>query len=124
MKIYLTVEELLAIHHKLILEFGGSHGLRDKGGLESAQMRPQTGYYQDIIEQAAALMESLAINHPFVDGNKRMAFFATDTFLRLNGFYIDCDNDKAYAFFIKLFETNSFRFENLAKWLKNNVRSL
>lgn len=67
---FLTLDELLVMHHQLIEEFGGSHGLRDKGALESALMRPQTGYYQNILEDAAAFMESLAMNHPFVDGNK------------------------------------------------------
>jgi len=121
---FLTIDELLAIHHKLIEEFGGSQGLIDSGALESALMRPQAGYYQNIIEEAAAFMESLAMNHPFIDGNKRMAFFATDAFLRLNGYYIECDNDEAYAFFMKLFESNAFLFENLAKWLQDKIKSV
>ena len=121
---FLTIDELLVIHQRLIEEFGGSPGLIDKGALESALMRPQTGYYQDIIEESAALMESLAMNHPFVDGNKRVAFFGTDTFLRLNGYYIDCDNYKAYSYFMKLFESNAFRFKNLLEWLRNKVKSL
>lgn len=83
---FLTRDELIAMHHRLIEEFGGSHGLIDFEALESAVMRPQIGYYHDIIEEAGALMESLAMYHPFVDGNKRLAFFATDVFLRLNGF--------------------------------------
>ena len=77
---FLKLDELLAIHYGLIEEFGGSHGLRDIGVLESALMRPQIGYYQVIIEEAAALMGSLVMNHPFIDGNKRIAFFATDAF--------------------------------------------
>jgi death-on-curing protein len=121
---FLTFDEMIAIHHRLIEEFGGSHGLIDVGALESALMRPQTGYYQDIIEEAAALMESLAMNHPFVDGNKRMAFFAVDAFLRLNGYYIECDNDEAHHYFIILFETNAFRFDNLVSWLKDTVKPL
>jgi len=121
---FLTFDELIAIHHRLIEEFGGSHGLIDVGALESALMRPKTGYYQDIIEEAAALMESLAMNHPFIDGNKRVAFFATDAFLRLNEYYIDCDNDEAYNFFITLFETNAFRFDNLVSWLRDKVKLL
>jgi len=121
---FLTIDELFAMHQKLIEEFGGSPGLRDKGALESALMRPQIGYYQDIIEESAAFMESLAMNHPFVDGNKRIAFFATDTFLRLNGYYIDCDNDEAYSYFIKLFELNVFRFDNLLEWLREKVKAL
>lgn len=121
---YLTIDDLLMIHHRLIEEFGGSPGLRDKNGLESAVMRPQTGYYQNIIEESAALMESLAMNHPFVDGNKRVAFFATDICARLNGYFIDCDNEKAYAFFMKLFESNRFRFDELRNWLQYHVKPL
>lgn len=99
-------------------------GLRDMGALESALLRPQMGYYDGIIEEAAAMLESLAMNHPFVDGNKRTAFYATDTFLRKNGHFIDCDNDEAYAFFIRLFETNSFRFAELKVWLDEHVKPL
>ena len=82
---YPEIGEAIAIHDALIREFGGSMGIRDEGALASALMRPQLGYYDSLIEEAAALMESLANNHPFVDGNKRVAFFVTDAFLRLNG---------------------------------------
>ena len=119
-----TIEEVVAIHDTAIREFGGSLGLRDMGALESAILRPQMGYYDGIIEEAAAMMESLAMNHPFVDGNKRTAFYATDTFLRKNGRFIDCDNDEAHAFFIRLFETNSFRFAELKVWLDEHVKPL
>ena len=64
------------------------------------------------------------MNHPFVDGNKRVAFFATDIFLRLNGYYIDCDNEKAYSYFMKLFDSNDFHFNKLLEWLRKNVKSL
>ncbi len=99
-------------------------GLRDIGALESALLRPQIGYYDGLIEEAAALMESLAMNHPFVDGNKRTAFFVTDSFLRDNGSFIDCDNEEAYAFFMGLFETNTFRFGELKSWLEEHVKPL
>jgi death-on-curing protein len=72
---YLTTNEVIVIHEYLISEFGGSRGLRDLGSLESALARPSTGYYHNIYEESTALMESLAINHPFIDGNKRIAFF-------------------------------------------------
>ena len=114
---YLTVDETLALHKRLIDAFGGSHGVRDLGALESALMRPQIGYYDGILEEAAAMLESLAINHPFIDGNKRVAFGATDAFLRLNGRFINCDNAEAYRFFMRLFETNSFRYGALLEWL-------
>ncbi len=119
-----TTEEVVAIHDVAIREFGGSLGLRDMGALESALLRPQMGYYDGIIEEAAAMLESLTMNHPFVDGNKRTAFYATDTFLRKNGHFIDADNDEAYAFFMRLFQTNSFRFAELKVWLDEHVKPL
>ncbi len=124
MKKYLTKDEVVVIHKNLIDEFGGLHGIRDNNSLESAVMRPQNGYYKDIYEEASALMESLASNHSFVDGNKRISFFATDVFLRMNGYYIDCETEEAYKFFIENLEKNTFRFNNILNWLKENSRSL
>jgi len=124
MRKYLSIDEVIVLHEYLIIEFGGSKGLAKKDSLESALMRPQSGYYKNIFEEAAALMESLAMNHPFVDGNKRVAFFATDVFLRLNNYFIDCDNIIAYEFFMKLFDSNKFNFENLLPWLKENISKL
>jgi len=121
---YPTVGTILAIHETLIAETGGASGLRDAGALESAIMRPQIGYYDGIVEEAAALMESLAINHPFVDGNKRVAFAAADTFLLMNGHYIACDSIEAHTHFMHLFDTNSFRFAELVTWLTDNVKPL
>ena len=123
-RVYPEIGEAIAIHDALIREFGGARGIRDEGALASAIMRPQLGYYDSLIEEAAALMESLANNHPFVDGNKRVAFFVTDSFLCLNGYFIDCDSDEAYAFFMGLFEMNSFRFAQLSVWLEGRVKSL
>ncbi|MDE0198128.1 MAG: type II toxin-antitoxin system death-on-curing family toxin [Caldilineaceae bacterium] len=114
----------MTIHSILIEEFGGTPGIRDQGALASALMRPQLGYYDGLMEEAAALMESLANNHPFVDGNKRVAFFVTDAFLRLNGQYIDCDSLEAFEFFMRLFETESFRYAALLPWLEAKVQPL
>lgn len=119
-----TTEEVIATHDLLIEEIGGAYGLRDEGSLASAVMRPQMGYYNGLIEKAAALMESLSQNHPFIDGNKRVAFVVTDAFLRMNGSYIDCIRDVAYAFFMGLYESNSFRFANLIPWLEEHVKPL
>ena len=124
MKIYLSIDEVIVLHEYLINEFGGSKGLRDQESLEAALLRPQSGYYKNIIGEASALMESLAMNHPFIDGNKRIAFFATDVFLRLNNYCIDCDNKSAYEFFIKLFESNNFKFDNLFPWLREHILKL
>lgn len=122
--IFPTIQEVMALHDDLIEISGGSLGIRDKGALASALMRPQLGYYDSLIEEAAALMESLANNYPFVDGNKRVAFFVTDVFLRLNGQYIDCDSREAYEFFMQLYEMKSFRFAQLLPWLEEKVRPL
>ena len=121
---YPTIRMAIEIHDDQITQFGGESGLRGAGSLESALMRPHIGYYDGIVEEAAALMESLAINHPFVDGNKRISFFVTDLFLRMNGQFIDCDSIEAYEHFMRLFDTNSFRFAELVGWLSDNVRPL
>ena len=121
---FLTIEEVVALHGILIHEFGGASGLRDEGALASALLRPQMGYYDGLIDEAAALLESLAMNHPFVDGNKRVAFAATDAFLRMNGSFIGCDGEEAYGFFMGLFETNSFRFAELRSWLEEHAGRL
>ena len=121
---FIAIEKVIEMHRGVIETFGGAHGVRDRGSLESAILRPQMGYYDGLIEEAAALMESLSQNHPFIDGNKRVAFYATDAFLRLNGYYIDCDNEAAHAFFMALYATSSFRFVNLVPWLTEHVKPL
>jgi len=118
---YLLVAEVLAIHDDQIERYGGSPGVRDPGLLEAALFRPQTGYYPDLIEEAAALWESLAQNHPFIDGNKRVAFAVTYTFLEINGAWVTADADTTYAFIIGLYETHRFDFAHLSAWLRKNV---
>ena len=120
---YLTLAEVLAIHADQIQRYGGSEGIRDAGLLEAALYRPQTGYYADLVEEAAALWESLAQNHPFVDGNKRVAFAATYTFLAINGVRLTAGPEEAYAFISGLYEAGTFRFDKLAPWLRRNVKA-
>lgn len=88
---YLSLGDVLFIHREQLRLFGGAPGIRDLGLIEAALLRPQTGYYDGIIEEAAALWESLAMNHGFVDGNKRVAFASVDIFLELNGHRIDAE---------------------------------
>lgn len=116
-----SVEEALAIHERLIAVFGGPPGVRDRGLLESALFRPQTGYYPDLPAMAAALFESLLMNHPFVDGNKRVAFFVTDVFLRLNGFKLQVDPDETHEFLIGLLEIGSCDFDRLLPWIRDSL---
>ena len=118
---HLSVDEVLAIHQELISRFGGSGGVRDLGLLESALYRPRTGYYADIVEMAAAMFESLLMNHPFVDGNKRVAFFATDVFLRLNGWKLSVDPNDARTFLIDLLDRGIADFEHLAPWIGRSI---
>jgi death-on-curing protein len=118
---FLTVTEVLAIHDNQIERHGGASGVRDPGLLEADLYRPQTGYYSNLIEEASALWESLAQNHPFIDGNKRTAFAATYTFLAINGARITADAEAAYIFIARLYEANDFTFDNLAAWLRDSV---
>lgn len=116
---YLTVADVLGLHTVLIQRYGGASGVRDPGALESALYRPQTGYYEDIVAEAAALLESLAINHPFVDGNKRIAFAAADVFLRINGWRLQHPPMQIHAEMIQLFESGSFDIAHLEPWLRS-----
>ncbi len=120
---YLTLAEVLAIHDDLIARYGGSLGIRDPGLLEAALFRPQTGYYEDLIAEAAALWESLSQNHPFVDGNKRVAFAAVYTFLRANGITLTAEADTTFAFVDRLYQTGQFNFEQLEPWLRGHTAS-
>jgi death-on-curing protein len=91
--VYLTPQQVLFIHARLIATSGGGHGLRDLGSLQAAVARPQATFegrdlYPDLFLKAAALMQSLAGNHPFVDGNKRTAITAAALFLQQNGYRI------------------------------------
>jgi death-on-curing protein len=105
----------------VIRAFGGADAVRDLGLLESALYRPRSGYYEDLIGMAAALFESLIMNHAFVDGNKRVAFFATDVFLRLNGWQFEVDANEANSLLIELLESGLCDFEHLSSWIRDSV---
>ena len=122
--VYLTVVEVLALHEDQIERFGGSSGVRDPGQLEAALFRPQTGYYEDVIGEAAALWESLSKNHPFVDGNKRIAFAVPYTFLLLNGHALTAGEDKVIRFLLPRYAKSGFAFSTLEAWLRKNTRAL
>jgi death-on-curing protein len=122
--IFPTVAEAIEAHRLLIEEFGGSHGLRDRGLLEAAILRPQSGYYANLIEEAAALMESLAANHAFMDGNKRISFVMTDALLRANGYFLEVEPLSAYRFIVQSLEKGEFKFVAIRDWLASYVREL
>jgi death on curing protein len=120
MREFLTIAEVYQMQYQLIDMFGGIHGVRDQAAVEAAVFRPQTGYYNSVEEEAAALMESLANNHGFLDGNKRIAFTAADVFLRRNGFYIDVPGEEAYTFIAGSLERQSFRFPQILDWIRSH----
>ena len=119
---YVTTADALFFHKQLIERYGGAPGLRDAGALESGLHRPQTGYYDTLVHEAAALLESLVQNHPFVDGNKRVAFAVVDVFLRINGYSMTADSKAIYDHMIKLVEARTFHMEQLVPWLQEIVR--
>jgi death-on-curing protein len=122
--VYLTLDDVLFMHAELIREFGGANGIRDKGLVESALLRPQTGYYADLIEETAAMWESLAMNHGFVDGNKRVAYACVELFLGLNGYAISAENPEIIAFIYRHLEAGTFTKDMLDAWLREAVVAL
>lgn len=123
---YLTPHQILAIHDQMIKKFGGSHGLRDLGLLESAVARPQTTYdgqemYPDIFSKAAALLQSLLKNHPFVDGNKRTALTSAGIFLKINGYQLINSHDEEVEFAINV-DNRNLSLEEISSWLKSHTK--
>ena len=122
--LYPTLEETLYLHNRLLEVFGGAHGVRDLGLLESALARPKSGYYESLAEQAAALMHSIAMNHCFIDGNKRVAFALTDVFLRLNGYFLKIAPDKAEEFIIEDLINKKCELKPITNWISKNSKAI
>jgi death-on-curing protein len=118
---YPTLQEVLAIHALAIEHYGGAQGVRDMGAIEAALFRPQSGYYLDIIEEAAALTESLLINHPFVDGNKRVAFAVCHVFLEINGRLLDAEPMWLYKRMLAWIDAREYRFQRIVQDLRSCV---
>jgi death-on-curing protein len=126
---YITVAEVYQMQHLLIDRFGGLHGVRDKNAVEAAVFRPQTGYYNSLEEEAAALMESLGNNHGFLDGDERIAFTAADVFLRRNGFYIEVEAQEGHEFIYgsidrQELDRHEFRFPHILDWIRQHMKPL
>ena len=107
------MEDALAIHTHKIDTYGGSHGIRDPGLLGVALHRPQTGYYNSIEKKASALWESLAQNHPFINGNKRIAFACAIAFLAINGKTFKVTDSEAKQFLLPLYASQEETMQNL-----------
>ncbi len=125
MTVFLAVEDVLEIYRAVLNATGGTAGIRDLGLLDSAVHRPQATFggvqlYPDLNHQAAALIESLGRNHPFVDGNKRAAFTAMDVFLRANGLRLVATEDERYDFVIRVL-TGQSTVEATAAWIASHT---
>ena len=124
----IRIKEVEQLHKILIDKFGGSHGVRDKSALESAILRPfQTfdgkNLYPSILEKAASLIESILINHPFIDGNKRTGYSLLRLFLIQNGLDISASQDNKYEFVINI-ASGTLNYEGIVSWLKSNTMKL
>ena len=124
---FLTVEEVLYIHFQVIDRFGGLHGVRDIGGLESAVARPRTTVfgndaYPTLIEKASAMLHSLILNHPFFDGNKRTAFASVGLFLHLNGISVTGAHQEIEDFVVRAADRH-LSVETIADWFSNHTKN-
>lgn len=122
--LYLTLEELLALHAALIARHGGAAGVRDMGLVESALARARSGYYGSLSEQAAALLQSFAMNRAFVDGNKRVAWASSMVFLRMNGYRARVSADEAERFLIDQLIVGRAEIAAIAGWLESYMRAV
>ncbi len=122
--LYPSTKETIELHRRLIERFGGKEGVRDLGLLESALWRPQTGYYETLTLQAAALLQSLTQNHPFIDGYKRVAFAITAIFLRMNGYRLIVDPDNGEDFIINKVTGQRVSIEIIATWLEKHLHKV
>jgi death-on-curing protein len=125
---YLTLGEVLDLHRRVIEQSGGGDGVRDLGGVESAAAQPQMTFggddlYPTIESKATALCFSLVMNHPFMDGNKRIGHAAMETFLVMNGFELAADVDDAEQVILTLAAGDLSREELLA-WVTSHVQRL
>ena len=115
------MEDVLKIHVRQIERFGGLGGVRDPGLVEAGLMRPRGGYYRDILEEAAALWESLTMNRGFVDGNKRIGLACAYTFLSVNGYQITASSDQLQSFIYANLEAGTFDKDTIDAWLRDNT---
>src|SRR3990172_6365399 len=121
---YLTPEQVLFIHYRLMEETGGAHGIRDLTLLESALARPMAAFgnsdlYKDPFIKAASLMQSIIKNHPFVDGNKRTAITAASILLQRNNYTLTASNKELEQFTLKVASTNT-EIGKIAGWFKKH----
>jgi death-on-curing protein len=122
----IELKDTLAIHNILIDKFGGSRGIRDSGALESALNRPLATFdnqelYPAPADKAAAILESILINHPFVDGNKRTAYVLMKLILFDEGLDVTASQEEKYEMVIAA-STGEMRFQDIKEWIQARLR--
>lgn len=120
--LYLTLEEVLELHETLLEAHGGAAGVRDFGLIESALARPRSGYYETLADQAAALLQSFASNHAFVDGNKRVAFAACAIFLRMNDYRLNARPAEVERLVVKQVIEDKSDLVTITRWIEKGLR--
>ena len=122
--LYPTLAEVLELHRVLIERFGGEAGVRDLGLLQSALVRPQTGYYESLSLQGAALLQSLILNHAFLDGNKRVGIATTLIFFRMNGYRMKIDTDEAESFLLDELIRKKVELGEVSRWIEKHLKEI
>lgn len=124
----ILIEDVLKQHSLVVAQSGGADGIRDQNTLESAIGRPFQTFdgedlYPTLLEKAAAVLESIIVNHPFVDGNKRTGYTVARTFLRINGYDVVADQSVRYSFVISI-ASGEMHYDEILTWLKNNTQKI
>lgn len=123
---FLSPQQVLFIHNRAVKRFGGAFGIRDLGLIESAVARPQSGFggeylYKNIYDMAAALLQSILKNHPFIDGNKRTALSSTAIFLKVNGYKLINNHQEEVEFAVSV-DNSNLTLEQISAWLKQHSK--
>lgn len=122
--LYPSLAEVLALHSKLLKLFGGDQGVRDLGLLQSALVRARSGYYPTLSLQTAAMLESIVLHHPFVDGNKRVSFAIAAIFLRMNGYRLVVSPHATITFLVTKVIAGKTDLQSIAKWVEKHLENL
>lgn len=121
---YLSISEVLELQNNTIKKHGGKSGVRDMGLLESALLRCQSGYYSTLAEQGASLLQSLCMNHCFIDGNKRVALLSTIVFFKMNGYNLKATNKEIVSFIINDIIISKIEINQMTNWLSKKLSKM
>jgi len=122
--LYLSISEVLELHEMTIEKHGGKSGVRDMGLLESALLRSQSGYYSSLAEQGASLLQSLCMNHCFVDANKRITLLSTIIFFKMNGYTLKVSSKEIVSFIVNDIIISKIEMNQISDWLSEKLNKM